>query len=96
MYKVGDKSVEVVLSNLTKLYQILGMEDEQIEIIMQAERKKQIEIYAYLIFHNKGMKRKEKKALILKMDSEQGKKLYRMNSRIYYKEKIGAVIKKGI
>ena len=46
---------------------------KEIEKILIEERQRQLEVYAYLIFHNYGMKRSEKKRLILALDEKQGK-----------------------
>ena len=61
MYRVGYESVEEPLKNLRRLYEILDYDKNQIDTIIGEERRRQIELYAYLIFHNSGMKQKEKK-----------------------------------
>ena len=77
-----------MLKNLRELYRILGKTDEEIEQILIAERQRQLEVYAYLIFHNYGMKRSEKKRLILALDEKQGKTLYKKNRCVFLKERI--------
>lgn len=96
MYKVGYESVEEPLKNLQMLYQILGTEEKKIDEVIKEERQKQIELYAYLIFHNEGMDEKEKRRLILNLDEKQGKQLYRKNRKIYYKERLALNIKKVV
>ena len=88
MYRVGYEGVEEPLKNLRELYRILGKTDEEIEQILIAERQRQLEVYAYLIFHNYGMKRSEKKRLILALDEKQGKTLYKKNRCVFLKERI--------
>lgn len=94
MYKVGYESVEEPLKNLRMLYQILGLEDNKIDRIIRDERQKQIELYAYLIFHNKGMDTQEKKRLILNLDEKQGASLYKKNRKLFYKERVALLFKK--
>lgn len=88
MYKVGYESVEEPLKNLRMLYQILEVKDDEIDNIIDKERQKQIELYAYLIFHNEGMNKQEKKRLILNLDEKQGESLYKKNRKLFYKERI--------
>ena len=88
MYRVGYEGVEEVLKNLRELYRILGKTEEEIEKILIEERQRQLEVYAYLIFHNYGMKRSEKKRLILSLDEKQGQTLYKKNRCVFLKERI--------
>lgn len=88
MYHVGYESIDEVLRNLRVIYKILGKTEEEINQIMIKERQQQLEIFAYLIFHNYGMKRTEKKRLILAIDEKQGKDLYKRNRNIFWKERI--------
>lgn len=88
MYRVGYESIEEPLKNQEKLYQFLGLSEEEIHSRLILDRKKKLELYAYLIMHNAGMKQKEKKRLILALDSEEGYKFFKENRCIYLKEKI--------
>lgn len=94
MYKVGYESVEEPLKNLRKLYQILEYESDEIDNLIQKERQKQIELYAYLIFHNAGMTVQEKKRLIFNLDEQQGEELYKKNKKLFYKERVAMLLKK--
>lgn len=96
MYRVGYESIEEPLKNLRTLYEIMGVLPSNLENIMMRERQKQKELYAYLIYHNAGMERKEKRRLILALDEEQGSKLYKINRNLYYKERIYIFLKKLI
>ena len=96
MYRVGYESVEEPLTNLRKLYRLMGLEENEIETRIQEARRKQIELYAYLIMHNAGMSRKEKKRLILTLDSDRGQELYKRNCSIYMKEQIMVWLKKRL
>lgn len=86
MFRVGYESVEEPLKNLRKLYEIMGVAD--LEERLASDRQKTIENYAYLIMHNAGMPRKEKKRLILALDANQGQKLYCTNRTVYLKERV--------
>lgn len=93
MFRVGYESVEEPLKNLRKLYEIMGLSGEQLETRLALDRQKQIESYAYLIMHNAGMARKEKKRLILALDEVQGRGLYQRNLLLYLKEKIAKILR---
>ena len=86
MFRVGYESVEEPLKNLRKLYELLRLPN--MEETLSADRQALITNYAYLIMHNAGMPRQEKKRLILALDPQQGKALYQKNSLLYLKEKI--------
>lgn len=95
MYRVGYESVEEPLKNLKMLYQIIGMNEQEINRRIKEDRKKQVELYAYLIYHNNGMHNREKKRLILKLDEKYGKSLYKKNKSLYYKERLSLFIKRN-
>lgn len=88
MYRVGYESVEEPLKNLKKLYELMGLDRNEIETRVQEARQKQIQLYAYLIMHNAGMSRKEKKRLILALDSNRRQELYKRNRNVYIKERV--------
>ncbi|MBQ9117775.1 MAG: glycosyltransferase family 2 protein [Clostridia bacterium] len=92
MYKVGYESVEEPLKNLRKMYAIMGLSEEETDARLKNARHNITHSYAYLIMHNVGMKRKEKKRLILKLG--EGKKLYRLAYKVYLKEKIAKLFKR--
>lgn len=88
MFRVGYESVEEPLKNLRKLYEIMGLSGEALETRLTADRKRQIESYAYLIMHNAGMDCGEKKRLILALDQTRGRQLYYNNLIMLGKERI--------
>lgn len=88
MYHVGYESVDEPIENLRLLYELSGMQRDEIKEILMQKRKSVVELYSYLIMHNAGMKRKEKKKLILQLDLEKGLDLYRKQYSLYWKEKI--------
>ncbi len=95
MFRVGYESVEEPLINLSKLYDIMGLSDVEKEQRLRSDRRKIVENYAYLIMHNMGMRNKEKKRLILALDSEKGKDLYKRNRITYFKERIALMLRLG-
>lgn len=95
MFRVGYESVEEPLRNLRMLYALMGMAPDEIEAAFATDRRRQIELYAYLIFHNVGMSMKEKKRLILALDEQTGKALYRKNRSVYIKEQLAVFLKKA-
>lgn len=95
MYHVGYESIEEPLKNLYCLYKLLGMNEESIEKALACDRKKQMELYAYLIMHNAGMKMQEKRKLIFQLDLEHGKELYRKNKMLFIKEKLSKWIRRS-
>lgn len=86
MFRVGYESIEEPIKNLRKLYEILELPD--LEQRLTDDRAKLLENYAYLIMHNAGMPKSEKKRLILALDPQQGKALYKKNRSLYFKEQI--------
>lgn len=94
MFRVGYESVEEPLKNLRMLYTLMGMTPDVIEAAIETDRRRQIELYAYLIIHNAGMSMKEKRRLVLALDEKMGRKLYRENRRVYIKEQLAIFLKK--
>ena len=94
MSQFGCKNLDGIVENLKLLYAQLEMsEEERIEQFTK-EKESQINLWAYLIMHNVGMKNREKRKLILTLDAQQGWKLYKKNVVLYYKEKIMILIKR--
>lgn len=93
MFRIGYESVEEPLKNLRRLYQLMGMPKTEIDTQIQVERERQIDLYAYLIMHNMGMRYEEKKRLILLLDEEKGRSLLNKNMWLICKEKIIALKK---
>lgn len=94
MYHVGCESIEESIKNLKILYEIIGYRKDEIVRILDKERENQKEIYAYLIFHNMGMSYYKKKKLILALDDNRGKTLFRKNRIVFLKEKIVLILKR--
>lgn len=88
MFRVGYESVEEPLKNLSMLYDIVGLSEEEKTARLQADREKQIQSYSYLIMHNAGMSMREKRRLILALDEQRGKKLFWKYWTVFIKERI--------
>lgn len=94
MFRVGYESVEEPLKNLSKLYELMGIETEEVKRIIEGDREKQIGLYAYLIMHNAGMKLRERKRLIYSLSVETGRHLFCKNLLLLMKERIYQVLLK--
>lgn len=88
MFQIGRESVEEPLKNLRKMYELMGLSGQELAGRLDRDRSRQIESFAYLIMHNAGMSRQEKKKRILALDAEQGRSLLRKNRILYWKERI--------
>lgn len=88
MSQFGKEKFDEPLKNLERLYILLGMNEEKKARQLMEDRKAQINLWAYLIMHNIGMRSKEKKKMILALDAQDGLKLYRKNRILYYKERV--------
>lgn len=93
MFRVGYESVEEPLKNLRKLYEIQGIPD--LEQRLAQDREKTVNNYAYLIMHNAGMPLAEKKRLVLALDPQAGKSLYRANRTLYIKEQLSRLLRRS-
>ena len=94
MYRVGYESVEEPLKNLRAMYMLMDLPESEINGIIDRERIRLIENYAYLIMHNLGMPLRERRRLILALDDKTGKRLFRQNLILCWKEKISAFLKR--
>lgn len=94
MSQFGREKIDEPLKNLERLYTLLGMSEEEKAQQLKKDYEIQIELWAYLIMHNMGMERKEKKEIILALDSQNGRNLYRRNRTIYYKERVIVFVKR--
>ena len=93
MFRVGYESIDEPLKNLRTIYELLELSEEDIDEIMVESKQSQIDIYAYLIMHNYGMALSEKRRLILKLDHEEGPRLFRQNLILFFKEKVRRFLK---
>ena len=88
MSQFGREKIEEPLKNLGRLYTLLGMTEEEKEQRLRQDYRAQVDLWAYLIMHNMGMRRKEKKQMILSLDAQNGRSLYQKNRTVYYKERV--------
>lgn len=94
MSQFGREKFDETIRNLERLYTKAGMCKSEIIEQLRKDRKTQIELWAYLIMHNMGMKNTEKKKLIFNLDVQNGPKLYRKNKILYYKERVVVFLKR--
>lgn len=94
MSQFGREKLDEPLYNLERLYQLLGMDAEEIKQRLEQDHIEQIELWAYLIMHNMGMRLKEKKQMIMSLDAKKGTELYRKNRMTYHKERVLVLAKR--
>lgn len=94
MSQFGKGKIEETLKNLEQLYTVAGMEPVEIRQRLDQDREAQLELWGYLIMHNMGMQRREKRKLILSLDAKNGKARYRRNLIIYWKERVAVFARK--
>ena len=94
MFRVGYESVEESLKNLRSLYHLMGIPETEIDIKIQADRERQTVLYGYLIMHNMGMSILERRRLILALDKENGRHLFRRSFVTLWKEKVSRLLKR--
>ena len=85
--------MEEALRNLEAMYRLMGLDDAVIAEKLEAERQHQKGLYAYLIMHNMGMPLAQRRKLILGLDKQEGKQLWRKNLVLWCKEKISRLLK---
>lgn len=93
MSRVGQERIEEALINMKKMYCLMGLPEDIVEVKMEEETKKQLQVYAYIIMHNGKMSKREKREAIFNLDPKGGKELYRQQQRLYFKEKLAKLIR---
>lgn len=94
MSQFGDGKIEESLKNMERLYRLIGLEENQIQQQLNKDREMQLDLWAYLIMHNMGMGLSEKRRRIIALDAKHGRKRYRHNLIIYWKERGRVFVKK--
>lgn len=94
MSQFGKEKIDEPLKDLARLYVLIGMSAEEIEKQLTQDRSTQINLWAYLIMHNIGMRSEEKRQRILALDAQEGKALYRKNILLYCKERVLVFLKR--
>lgn len=92
MYNVKPENVKTSLKNLEHLYNIMNMPKDEITSNLKNEKKKLVEVNAYLIMHNKGTSLMNKRKMIMTL-SDGNNKLWINNIVLYIKEKISLWIR---
>jgi len=93
MYRMGTEKMEEALRNLETMYRLMGMEETALQEQLARERENQKNLYAYLIMHNMGMPLAQRRKLILGLDKQEGKQLWRKNLMLWCKEKLHRLLK---
>lgn len=88
MSKLLEVKIQDSLDNFELMYEIMGKSKEEIDKLLQEEREKQTEYYAYTIMHSDHMKEKEKKKRIFQLPSDDVEQLYKRQKTLKRKESI--------
>lgn len=88
MSRLLEVKIQDSLDNFKIMYEIMGKTTEEIEDLLQLEKEKQIEYYAYTIMHDTRMTAKEKKEKIIQLPSEHSEELYKKQKILQRKESI--------
>lgn len=88
MSRLLEAKIQDSLDNFELMYQIMGKTKEEIDKLLQEEREKQAEYYAYTIMHNEQMIEKEKKERIFQLPSDNVEELYKQQKMLKRKESI--------
>lgn len=94
MFRVGYESIDELVRNMKKMYEIMGLQEGDLESRLSIAREKTIKSYAYIIMHNTGMSLREKRNLIRSLDVSRGSQLFWDNLGCSIKEHIYALLKK--
>lgn len=94
MYRMGTEKMVEAIRNLESMYRLMDLPAAVIKEKIVWEREHQKGLYAYLIMHNMGMPLTRRRKLILALDKEEGKRLWRRNFLLFCKERVSRVLKK--
>ncbi len=94
MSQFGKEKLDEPLRNLNQMYTLIGMREDEKAKQLEKDREAQINLWAYLIMHNMGMRQKEKRQMILNLNPQNGRSLYRKNRSLYYKERVFVLAKR--
>lgn len=88
MSRLLEVKIQDSLDNFELMYQVMGKYKKEIDRLLQTEREKQAEYYAYMIMHNEQMTEKEKKERIFQLPSDDTEELYKQQKVLKRKESI--------
>lgn len=88
MSRLLEVKIQDSLDNFELMYQIIGKSKEEINKLLQIERERQAEYYAYMIIHNDQTTKKKKKERIFQLPSDHVEQLYKQQQMLKRKESI--------
>ena len=94
MYRMGTEKMDEAIRNLESMYRLMDLPASEVEEKLAGEKEHQKGLYAYLIMHNMGMPLSQRRKLILALDEKEGKRLWRKNAVLFYKEKVSRMLRK--
>ena len=94
MSRLLETKIQDSLDNFEIMYELMGKSSDEIEKLVEAEKEKQLQYYAYTIMHDENMTMKEKKKKIFELPSDDVEQLYKLQKRLKRKENIHKCISK--
>lgn len=88
MSRLSEAKIQDSLDNFRIMYEIMGRSEQEIDRLLRAEEKKQIEYYAYTIMHDQRLNVEEKKERVLNLPSDHTEELYKRQKRLQKKENL--------
>lgn len=88
MSRLFESKIQDAIDNFKIMYEIMGKNSLEIQRLLEVQRKKQVEYYAYTIMHDDKMSGKEKKERIFQLPSDHTEKLYRQQKLLKGKERV--------
>ena len=88
MSRLSEAKIQDSLDNFRMMYEIMGRSEQEIDRLLRAEEKKQLEYYAYTIMHDQRLNAEEKKKRVLNLPSDHTEELYKRQKRLQKKENL--------
>lgn len=88
MSRLLETKIQDSLDNFEIMYKFMGKSADKIQKLIEEEKEKQIEYYAYTIMHDTNMTTKEKKEKIFQLPSNHVEQLYKQQKILQRKEGI--------
>ena len=94
MARLFETKIRDSLDNFEIMYELMGKSVVEIQKLVEEEKERQLEYYAYTIMHDANMTMKEKKQKIFQLPSENVEDIYIGQKCLYKKEKLYLCIKR--
>lgn len=88
MTRLLEAKIQDSLDNFKIMYELMGKSADEIKRLIEIEKEKQLEYYAYTIMHDVNMTIKEKKERIFQLPSDHVEQLYKQQKTLQRKEGI--------